>query len=243
MQTASQYFARTESAVRHLFNGIDSYLDVLREIRDVTFVSGRLPGPELDAEFAAWRAARAPQLAAAMAAQQRFTAESFALDCLCGSVLQIAGKALDMYSTNASIPNDWSGVIKPDTARYCIGRNIRTVPIGLAIYAARNQHTHFNDDKLREPSATILKRVAQGHGFTSDEPFADPAFDLGNPRILSLATNVTALLGWRSFDRYDVDMRGLLVDSEGDRTRHSARHCGRRLPCRPTNKDSVQSIA
>lgn len=37
----------------------------------------------------------------------------------------------------------------------------------------------------------------------------DPAFDLGNLRLVSFAHNITALIGWRSFDDYQRALREL----------------------------------
>ena len=96
MQSATEYLKRTESAVRRLFDGIDSYLGRLREATGVVFVTSEPYGPAQDAEYEAWSIANAEKIAAARDAEQEFIAESFALDTLSGAVLQVADKALEI---------------------------------------------------------------------------------------------------------------------------------------------------
>ncbi|SFH58614.1 hypothetical protein SAMN05216299_1275 [Nitrosospira sp. Nsp14] len=211
MRSAKEYLKLTESAVCHLFDGIDSYLNVLHEATSVVFVTSTPRGPAQDAEYGAWTVANAEKIATARTAEQEFIAESFALDTLCGAVLQIAVKAVEIYSVNRELPPEWAQVVNPRLAKFCIGRKVRTVPIGLIIYAARNQHTHFNDEQLREPNATVFARLATSHGYPSRELVADPAFDISNPYLTSYATNVMSLIQWKSYKQYLNDMQSLLA--------------------------------
>ncbi len=159
MQSAHDYITKTESAVRKLFDGIDTYLQVLRASPVPIFMTASPLGPEFDAEFEVWAASHKDQNDAAAEARRHFLAESFALDTLCGALLQVAQKALECYSTNTSIPPSFAVVVKPGSAKFCVGRLVRGVPLGLVVYAARNQHTHFNEGPLREPSATVFERL------------------------------------------------------------------------------------
>lgn len=209
METYSDYLNKTESAVRKLFDGITSYVSVLNDITQITFVSSYLPGPEQEAEFKAWVSVNADRLEVARVAQQQFRAEAFALDSLCGALLQVADKAIEIYSVNKTVPASVE-FIKPQYAKFCVGRLVRTVPLGLIIYSARNQHTHFNDKALREPSFSVFKKLATAHGYGNGELLIDPAFDLSNSKLISFASNVTALIGWRSYEAYKNDMNSLL---------------------------------
>lgn len=216
MQTPKEYLYKTESAVRRLFEGIDEYLAVLRRATGVTFVTGTPYGPTQDAEFETWREANRERLDAARKAEHEYLAETFAVDTLCGAILQVAGKALEMYGRNTTLPDALPPAVKTSHAKYCVGRIVRTLPLGLVVFAARNQHTHFNDEALREPSLSVFQRLATAHGYGGGEPFSDPAFDLSNPSLVSYAGNVTSLIGWRSFEEYDQDMRAMLnVAGEG----------------------------
>jgi len=206
MNTASDYLRLTSSAVQLLFEGIESYISILKVANGVTFLTSEPYGLKQDIEFKAWMQANAKRLAAARTEEQRFFAQIFALDTLCGAVLQIADKALEMYGQNLEVPPDLPSSIKRKHARYCIGRRVRTVPLGLVIYAARNQHTHFNDAALREPSESILRLLATAHG----HDIVDPTFDVNNLHLISLSSNITSLMGWRSYENYLADMHALL---------------------------------
>lgn len=210
MQSAGDYLERTESAVRILFSGVDSYLSILRKATSVTFVTSEPYGPKQDAEFAAWQFENAERLAAAKVAEREFIAESFALDTLCGSILQVADKALELYSSSTTIPSGLPTTLKQHHAKFCVGRIVRSVPLGLVVYAARNQHTHFDDASLREPSASVFRLLATAHGYGGGQQIVDPAFDLNNQRLFSFASNVTSLIGWRSYEQYSSDMRSML---------------------------------
>ena len=208
MKNAEDYLERTESAVRYLFNAVDSYLETLRAGIKPVFVSGLPYGPEQDAQYSAWCIENADALEEAKAARRAFRAETFALDTICGAILQIAEKGLEIYSGNTQILDAWKPQIPSYLAKFCVGREVRSTPLGLIVYAARNQHTHFNDPKLRDVSANIFRNLAEAHGYSSSA--RDPAFDLENSKIISYASNVTALMDWRSFEKYQEDMCSML---------------------------------
>jgi hypothetical protein len=212
MQSIYDYISSTETAMKLFFNGINSYLSILDAVTGVVFITSEANGPARDEEFKLWMESNSEQLKSARIAERQFMAEAFALDTLCGAVLQVAEKAIELYSQNTKIPDSLPIPIKQGVAKFCIGRSVRSVPLGLVIYAARNQHTHFNDSELREPSASIFNLLATAHGLGGGEVVVDPAFDVKNPRLLSLASNVTALIEWRSYANYQADMYNLLLN-------------------------------
>jgi hypothetical protein len=213
MQTASEYLKRTKSAVQKLFEGIDSYTAGLERARTPVFVSSMPDQIQRHAELEAWMVEHAAAIQASLAAQRDYFAESFALATLCGAVLQVAAKGLERFSTNMAIPEDWADVIKArDSAvRYCVGRRVRHVPLGLIIYAGRNQHVHFGEGRLNQVNMTVFARLAVHHGRNNDPTIRDPAFDLSNSLLLSFAHNVTTLIDWRSYEAYERDFAELLA--------------------------------
>lgn len=212
MQSVDEYIAKTESAMRKFFEGIDSYLEVLRLHPHPVFVTPFTNDTDFDAQCEAWVKVNQCSITASREAQKEYVAEHFAQATLCGAVLQVAAKALECYSKNTVIPSEWSHVIKQEQkpVRFCVGRHLHGVPLGLVIYAARNQHTHFGDAKLNEPNLTVFECLATNHGIQSSQPFRHPAFDLQNPGLVSFASNCTALIGWRSYEAYEKDLRVLL---------------------------------
>lgn len=208
MKFAEDYLKRTDSAVSHLFEAMDHYIGTLKSGIPPTFISGHLPGAEQDAQYAAWRIEHAEELAEAQIAMQAYREESFAMDTICGALLQIAGKGLEIYSENKDLPQAWEGRINANLAKFAVGREVRNVPLGLIVYAARNQHTHYNEKGLHRDNAHIFESLAALGGL--DSPFRDQAFDLKNPKLDSYAGNVTSLIEWRSIERYRQDMRCML---------------------------------
>jgi hypothetical protein len=208
METAQEYLARTRSAVEHLFSGVDAYLRLLRSSRQPVLVGTYSSEAERDTALEQWLNEKADDIQKGLEAERAFLAEKYALAALCGSLLQIASMGVRLYSKNEQIPAELSGFVKAANASYCIGRRVREVPLGLVIFAGRNQYNHIDDNNLREPNATVFEWLATKHGY--GENVRDPAFDLGAGLVWNYASNATSLIGWRDYDTYENDMRSLL---------------------------------
>lgn len=209
MQSPATYIARTESAVRKLFEGIESYTELLRPIHGTTFVSGQIDKVKVQAEYDVWAKKSAAGLAASMAAQRAYAEEAFAMATLCGAVLQVAAKAIECYSTNQSVSASVQPIVGKSRSAlpFCIGREVRGVPSGLVIFAGRNQHIHFNEPKLKPVNVAVFERLA----IVPREPhLKDPALDLASRFLGSYASNITFILGWRSYDAYVEDISSML---------------------------------
>ncbi|WP_454727920.1 MULTISPECIES: hypothetical protein [Cupriavidus] len=208
METANEYFARTESAVQTLFTGIKGYMKLIR--KPLVYV-GSDPAPDGPA-FLAWQDLNREQIQEMFAKHREFFAETFALSTLCGAVLQVAAKAIEVYSASTIIPERVSDYVKATSKSalpFCIGRTIKDVPLGLIVLAGRNQHTHYNETKLNAVNQGVFRQISLFEVTDIGHELRDPAFDLRNPKLVSFAANITALLGWRSYDQYIVDMRAL----------------------------------
>src|SRR3990167_768340 len=213
MQNATEYLDKTRSAAALLFEGIDTYLAFLRQ-HSSTFITSYTNEADCKKQFDAWRVENYSKILAAHDAQKQYLGESFAQATLCGAILQLAAKAIECYSNNTQIPQDWVHLINPSSrpVPFCTGRLVRGVPLGLIVYAGRNQHTHFEDQNLREPNVEVFRRLAMYHGLgkADKQSVVDPAFHLDTEIITSFAHNITALIEWRSLDAYESDMRQLL---------------------------------
>jgi len=111
MQTAAEYLDKTESAVRTLFRGIDSYASMLRRHPTSAFVTSYTDEADFQAQYEAWANENEEVIRASLKAQREFIAESFAQATLCGAVLQVAAKAIECYSKNMSVAADWASLI------------------------------------------------------------------------------------------------------------------------------------
>lgn len=135
---------------------------------------------------------------------------SFSNATLCGSVLQIAYMGITLFSSNNVIPDSCKSFVNKgkkgkDPIRYCIGREVRGLPIGIVIYAARNQYNHWDDPKPRRITQAVFDTLASVYGSVKD-----PAFDLSNPELKIYSHNVLGLLGWHSYNAYWMDIHELL---------------------------------
>jgi len=210
MRTASIYLAQTETAVTKLFEGIESYVDLLKPIEGTAFVGTASSKEEFQKMYDAWAVANAAKLEAARRAQQEFSEQIFAMATLSGAVLQVAAKAIELYSKNKIVEEKLKGIVGSNKSAipFCIGREVKNgIPIGLAIYAGRNQHMHFNEDSLSSANSAIFDALSSLPGHPE---IKDPALELANPFLESHANNITYIIGWRTYEAYFKDMHSLL---------------------------------
>ena len=172
MDSPEEYLRATKSAVLKLFDGINSYNEIFlkKPIPIFNFSSNLTDSAAiLEARKQAydnWLLENETAIKLSLQAQKEYFAESFAISALCGSLLQIASMGIQLFSTNEEIAEDLPeilrSVIKPKSKvpRFCIGRRVRNVPIGLIIYAGRNQFNHIDEEKLSGVNTTIFNLIA-----------------------------------------------------------------------------------
>jgi len=215
MNSAEEYLKRTESAVIAIFGGIDLYLKILRNAPPPIYIGNAGDTSSQKPAYENWVDANKNAIQSSFKAQKEFSVESFALATLCGSLLQIAAMGLQWFSENEEIPEDLPKALhsslKPKTVKFCIGRRVSNVPIGLIIYAGRNQFNHMDDKELRESSRTIFNLLAHNYTGATERSPRDPAFDLENGVLINFSSNITGLLEWRNYESYYSDMKSLIA--------------------------------
>ena len=195
------YLQQTEHAVRHFCDGLAScwsYYESALQHWDVSNIGQPLT-PERKADLDKYL-----ELAG------KYVDLKFAEGTFAGSVLQVATVGIRFFSQNRSIPKSCVGIVPTKAKRaipFCVGRELYGLPVGLIIYAARNQYNHWDD----EPYA-VTRNVfaALSRSFERDMLY-DLAFDVGNPSITVYANEVLlGALGWIRYDQYELEMRALL---------------------------------
>ena len=212
MTDPEEYLKKTESAVVKLFEGIDSYL----KIPKVTIYMGDAENKDT---WEYWKNKNSVSIQSSLKSQKEFFAESFALATMCGSLLQISAMGIQLFSKNINISKKLpENVLKPlmkskskQPVKFCTGRLVSQLPIGLIIYAGRNQYNHMDEDELRGLNKAIFNQIAEKYDDDTKEFFKDPAFDLENKLLINFSSNITALLGWRNYASYYSDMKSLIV--------------------------------
>ncbi len=204
--TLDEYLQGTESAFRKLFHARQSYIQILKDAPNAALV-GTLPeSGDIDSRIAAWTSENKLAIDKALTAQRRFFAESVAHAAICGSILQLAYMALQLYSKNTEVPTDFQSMMKPNAVKFCIGRYIRGVPAGLIVYAGRNQYSHMDESQLSPLNTAVFEALA--NNYISD--VRDPAFDFRGRKLLTYAANIVSLLGWGTYQVFRIDLVSML---------------------------------
>ena len=213
MTDPEEYLKQTESAVVKFFEGIDSYFKVLKKSSSIIYFGD---AEDNDARQN-WQYKNKGLIKSSLKSQREFSAESFALAIMCGSLLQIAAMGIKLFSKNENIsediPENVRSLIKPKSnpVKFCTGRLVGKLPIGLIIYAGRNQYNHMDEDEFRGLNKAIFNQLAEIYDDDTKEFFKDPAFDLENKLLINLSSNITALLGWKNYESYYSDMKSLIL--------------------------------
>ena len=138
---------------------------------------------------------------------------NFSKATLCGSLLQIAFMGIEMYSKNTEIPDDIKTIINSSNnykiQKFCIGRRVQNIPIGLLIYGGRNQYNHWDEEKLNPINEQIFDILNQIY---SDDMSFDMVYELNySDRTIKAHHIVMHELGWFDYDSYFRDMVELIL--------------------------------
>lgn len=213
MEQVKDYLSKTKSAVQKVFEAYNSYLDLMRiPQRPVFFGWGDFHSEENKSAYVKWLIENKAALEERHRRDDEFVFELFARSTLAGTILQFSYNGIKIFSKNDVVPENFNNVIKANStpAKFCIGRLIDETPIGLIIYAGRNQAMHFDDKDLNEPSRTVFNRLANWYGPTSKKWFINDNYDLDNDQIIHYAGNILYKLGWSDYIFYEQDMLEML---------------------------------
>ncbi|MCX4187118.1 hypothetical protein [Methylophaga sp. OBS4] len=61
---------------------------------------------------------------------------------LSGAIIQVACSGLNQHSTEIKIPKELNITMDQTKAKFCVGRTVHGLPLGLVVYAARIQYNH-----------------------------------------------------------------------------------------------------
>ncbi|PLW82524.1 hypothetical protein CWI75_12300 [Kineobactrum sediminis] len=183
MQTPFDFLERTKSAVEHLLDGINEYIAILNPAAGPILVGIYKTQAERGAAMARWIKYNQSEFQQAQQVQRDYMAEQDAMGVLCGSLLQIAAVGVERYGRNQIIPGNIYPSIKAGSRqeKFCTGRLIRNVQLGLVIYAARNQYNHLDELELHKTSTAVMNLLATEHDYGPG--IRDPAYDMQNRQL------------------------------------------------------------
>jgi hypothetical protein len=141
---ATGYLSQTEHAVKQLFAALDVYRSILEADPRPAFIYSGDPDDTdaRDLALRAWYNENNAAIQESLQRQREYVGLTFSNAMLCGAVLQISAMGITTYSTNSDIPKSCADYVKPGThaSRFCVGRHVKDVPLGLVVLAARNQY-------------------------------------------------------------------------------------------------------
>lgn len=196
-----EYLKSMEPAVRALFKTLDWYYTLSMPPPLVTDETGLVLWTE---KHSAW-----------FEKMKEIGNLEYANALLYGGIAQAAYVAIKEYSRNGTVENeDASNFLITNGAaavRFCIGRRVHGIPLGLLVYAARIQHNHWEDGT---PSNKVVKAVFRNlYEHHYNNPMFDLAYDLDWPIHRPVTHHVLrGEMGWRAYDNYRTDMREMLAD-------------------------------
>jgi hypothetical protein len=196
-----EYLNLTEHAVRYFYAGLDDCWQVYEralEHWDLSRVGKPLTEEEME------RARKYVEQAG------KYFSLKFSEGTLAGAIFQVATTGIRLFSANNIIPDDCIDIVSPKAKSaipFCIGKRLYGLPLGLIIYAARNQYAHFEEDP-HQVTSNVFHQLTIAFW---DNPLYDLAFDLGNPTIDIYANEI--LLGglnWTTYEKFRSEMEELL---------------------------------
>jgi hypothetical protein len=200
-KTPEEYLNQTEHAVRHFYTGLSScwdYYEKALEHWDISKLNHPLT-PENKAALDKYLEMAGKYF------DLKFSEATFA-----GAIFQVAAMGIRYFSRNISIPQACADIVPSkfkNIIPFCIGRELQGLPVGLIIYAARNQYIHW-DEEPHEVTKNVFTRLS--HAFNKDM-LLDLAFYIGNPSITIYANEILfGALGWSTYDIYFSEMKNLL---------------------------------
>jgi hypothetical protein len=202
--TFKEYMNQTEFAAKQLFNSLDYYHKLLSDARPPVFSTVGCTKEKFMQELDEWGKVTKKEHDHFSATVEQYMGLKYSHATISGSILQLAHMAISKFS-------DYEGDCKCLTKKYkkfCIGRKIRSVPLGAIIYAARNQYNHWDDEIFSDATKCIFNMIA------TCEEATDLSFDLDRRHLDIYSDKALGLLGWKTYTNYRNDMYRMFGDPD-----------------------------
>lgn len=193
METARSYIERTKPAAEGLFKILNSY--AWEKIRAFVEITKSRTRDDLDARKA------------------EFEATDVAREVIAGSILQLAYFAIDSFAVfsaksegalhfeseiNRLVRESPKARVKGAFSlpeKFCVGRDIGDLPLGMLVFAGRNQYNHYGEDRLSVVNEVVFNALHQ----MWPEPVNGRSFNLYDGKRFR-SYSVLCALGWVAND-------------------------------------------
>lgn len=208
-------------ALEQLFEALNFYRDLARQSVPPAYFGNASDRAAWLRDHQAWEQKNEAAIHAALERQREYFSLTESHAAIAGAILQLAYISIRQASACAARPSDLPDSLPTPNAavRFCIGRKVFGLPLGLIVYAGRNQHHHM-DEQLRSPNMEIVQwlseyKVREAHPDAEALPYRDPAFDLDVFAGRSIAHNILSILGWESAASVLEDLQAAIALSSG----------------------------
>ena len=127
---------------------------------------------------------------------------------LCGAIVQVAYSAINQFSKNGEIPDSFDRFEFPkdnEKAKFYIGREVHGLPLGLLIFAAREQYSNWEQGSPSNPTAKgVFEHLRSAR---KSDIWQDLLYELDWPVKRPVAHYIIQKeLKWLSYDDYISDI-------------------------------------
>ncbi len=212
MDSIHEYIRSTRSAIQKIYQAIDTYYILLLEPTRPVFTYWGEYDENARLKHEKWIEENRALLEERAKRDDEFAGETFAMATLSGTILQFAYMAIELYSKNCQPYQKYIDLIPPNhkVAKFCIGREINEIPLGLIVYAGRHQAHHYDDKSYGRVTERVFHDLANWYSPTFRKYFVDSYYDLSNPNVINFATNILWKLDWQNYDFYEKELINLL---------------------------------
>jgi hypothetical protein len=209
--TLAEYMDGTEYSARQLFASLEYYQELIRDSMPPGFSKEGGTKEEFHKDGEEWYQKHIPEHDFAKEKGDEYLAKYMGHASICGSILQMAHMGISQFSKCCAPCDCLSGKHK----KFGVGRKVRELPIGLIIYAGRNQYNHW-DESPREATKCIFNKLADREVEYQGEllSFTDSSFDIECEFLEIYSHNILGLIKWRTYEDYKKDMIDMLSEFE-----------------------------
>ena len=189
-----KFLKETEPAVKHMFAALDHYNDLNPPRKEYFKKNGCAQARKEVIKF--------------MGRNITAMGLDMAKPILCGAIVQVAYSAINQFSKNGEIPDSFDRFEFPkdnEKAKFYIGREVHGLPLGLLIFAAREQYSNWEQGSPLNPTAkSVFEHLRSAR---KRDIWQDLLYELDWPvKRPAVHYIIQKELKWLSYDDYISDM-------------------------------------
>lgn len=217
----TEYLSQTKYAVSQLFENLQFYKALYQEVIEATrktksFLfddyNSEPDNPDYKKEFERFVSENKESGRRQSEAISKLEGADVSSNAIAGAIIQIGFMAVKIFSNNAEVPeplkkihNNLSPGLQKTFQTFAVGRNVwGEVPLGLVLYAGRNQYNHFDEHEngYNNLVETVFKRI-NNYG---RESLAFEISPVQHQEPQNVAKRLLGVLNWRNYDDFERDI-------------------------------------